>query len=95
MELACRLYHGERRDAPSEVLAYPHLELLSTDEKERWKLKVVADQLREFGCVPYSYKEVQSADGSVTSSRLVVALYERQDVAPTGSTVGGATQDRR
>jgi hypothetical protein len=77
------------------VLAHPHLELLSSDEKERWKLKVVADQLREFGCVPYSYKEVQSADGSVTSSRLVVALYERHDLTGDESVGSAAARDRR
>jgi hypothetical protein len=81
MELACRLYHAHHPDAPSEVVAYPHLELLSSDDHERWKLKVVADQLRDFGAIPYSYKEVTSADGATTCAVLRVALYERQGAA--------------
>ena len=77
MELASRLYHGERADAPSEVLAHPHLEIMATDDKERWKLKVLADHLRDFGSIPFSYKEMQSADGALSGAQLRIALCER------------------
>ena len=79
MELASRLYHGERANAPSEVLAHPHLEILATDDKERWKLKVLADHLRDFGSIPFSYRELESADGGLSGAQLRIALGERHE----------------
>lgn len=81
MELACRLYHGTRADAPSEVTAHPHVEIIASDEKELWKLKVLADQLRAFGTVPFSYKEMESPGGSIHGALIRIALCEREAVA--------------
>jgi hypothetical protein len=77
MEFACRLYHGKHADAPSEVTAYPHLELLATTDEERESLKLLADQLRTFGSVPFSYNEMESVTGALHGARLRVALRER------------------
>ena len=78
MDFACRLYHGKHPDAPSEATEYPHLELLATDEHERERLKVLADQLRAFGHVPFSDKEMESTTGELRGAMLRVALHERQ-----------------
>jgi hypothetical protein len=77
MEMACRLSHGKRPDALSEVTAYPHLEILATEDADRWKLKLLADHLRDFGGIPFSYKEMESTTGALQGARLRVALHER------------------
>ena len=82
MEFACRLYHGKHADAPSEVTAYPHLEILATTDEERESLKLLAGQLRTFGSVPFSYKEMESVTGALQGARLRVALRERGEAAP-------------
>ena len=79
MDFALRLYHGKHPGAPSEATAYPHLELLATTDPERERLKVLADQLRAFGHVPFSYKEMESTTGELRGAMLRVALHERQD----------------
>ena len=81
MEMACRLSHGKRPDALSEVTAYPHLEILATDDADRWKLKLLADHLRDFGGIPFSYKEMESTSGTLQGARLRVALHERSGEA--------------
>jgi hypothetical protein len=83
MEFACRLHHGKRPQALSEATAYPHLELLATTDEERETLKVLADQLRAFGGVPFSYKEMESVTGALHGAQLRVALHERE-AAPGG-----------
>jgi hypothetical protein len=93
MEFACRLYHGKRPDAFSEVTAYPHLELMATTDEERETLKVLADQLRTFGCVPFSYKEMESVTGALHGAQLRVALRER-DEAPADGPAGARPQSR-
>jgi len=82
MEFACRLYHGKHADAPSEVTAFPHLELLATTDEERESLKLLADQLRTFGSVPFSYNEIESVTGALHGARLRVALRERGEAGP-------------
>jgi hypothetical protein len=82
MEFACRLYHGKHADAPSEVTAYPHLEILATSDEERESLKLLADQLRTFGSVPFSYKEIESVTGALHGARLRVAIRERDEAGP-------------
>jgi hypothetical protein len=77
MEFACRLRHGKRPEALSEVTAFPHLELLATTDEERETLKVLAEQLRAFGGVPFSYKEMESVTGALHGAQLRVALRER------------------
>src|SRR5688500_859370 len=77
MEFACRLHHGKRPHALSEVTAYPHLERLATSDEARETLKVLADQLRAFGGVPFSYKEMESVTGALQGAQLRVALRER------------------
>ena len=79
MEFACRLYHGKRPDAPSEVTRYPHLEVLATREDEIETLKVLANQLRASGTVPFSYKELESTTGALHGAQLRVALHERDE----------------
>jgi hypothetical protein len=86
MEFACRLYHGKHADALSEVTAYPHLEILATTDEERESLKLLADRLRAFGGVPFSYKEMESTSGALHGSRLLVALRERTDAPPEPQT---------
>ena len=81
MEMACRLNHGKRPDALSEVTAYPHIEILASDDADRWKLKVLADHLRDFGGIPFSYKEMESTSGTLQTARLRVALHERPEGA--------------
>jgi len=58
MDFACRLYHGKRAAAPSEVTQYPHLEILGSGPDDIETLKVLAEQLRGFGRVPFSYREL-------------------------------------
>jgi hypothetical protein len=79
MEYALRLRHGKRPHALSEVTAYPHLEVLATTDEERETLKVLADQLRAFGAVPFSYKEMESVTGALHGAQLRVALHERDE----------------
>ena len=79
MDYACRLYHGKRPAALSEVTAYPHLESLATTDDERETLKVLADQLRAFGRIPFSYKEMESVTGALQGAQLRVALHEREE----------------
>jgi hypothetical protein len=78
MEFAVRLYHGKRPNPLSEVTAYPHLEVLATTDEDRETLKVLADQLRAFGHVPFSYKELESVTGALHGAQLRVALHERE-----------------
>ena len=82
MDFACRLYHGRRPDALSEVTQYPHLEILGTGPEEIESLKVLAEQLRKSGRVPFSYKELESTTGALHGAQLRVALHEREDDHP-------------
>jgi hypothetical protein len=84
MEFACRLFHGRRGDALSEVTGYPHLEILATEDDERETLKVLADQLRAFGRIPFSYKEMESVSGALHGAQLRVALHEREQTPAGG-----------
>ena len=77
MDLACMLYHGGKADMPVEVMRHPHLELVASDEHERRVLKTVADQLKQFGCVPFSFKEIDGAAGLAKGAVLRIALCER------------------
>jgi hypothetical protein len=88
MEFACRLSHGKKSDAVSEVTAYPHLEILATKDDERESLKVLAGQLRAFGRVPFSYKELESTTGELRGAQLRVALHEREET-PGKKPAGG------
>lgn len=77
MNLALMLHHGARADAPNEVMGLPHLELLGSTASERERLKVLADQLRAFGSIPFSYKEIDSIDHSQQGAIVRIALCER------------------
>ncbi len=79
MDMACRLYHGKRADAPPavEVMAFPHLEMMATEEADRRKLKILADELAAFGGIPFSYKEMELTDGTRHGAHLRIALGER------------------
>ena len=79
MDFALRLYHGKHADAATEVTEYPHLEIMATEDHERERLKVLADQLRAFGHVPFSYRELESTTGELRGALLRVALHERQE----------------
>ena len=79
MDFACRLYHGKRQGAPSEVTQYPHLEILGSGPDEIESLKVLAEHLRTFACVPFSYRELESTSGDLHGAQLRVALHERED----------------
>ena len=77
MELACMLYHGGK-DMPVEAMRHPHVELIASNEREMRALKAAADQLRQFGCVPFSYKEVEgTSPGASRGAVLRIALCER------------------
>ena len=77
MQLACMLYHGGRANVPVEAMRHPHVELVATDEHERRALKVAAEQLRQFACVPFSFKEIEGTGGSTKGAVLRIALCER------------------
>jgi hypothetical protein len=77
MNLAMMLHHGSRSDSPNEVMGLPHLELLASTASERERLKVLADQLKAFGSIPFSFKEMESIDHSQHGAVLRVALSER------------------
>ena len=77
MNLALMLHHGQRADAPNEVMSLPHLELLASTAAERERLKVLADQLAAFGSVPFLFKEIESIDHLQHGAMLRIALCER------------------
>jgi hypothetical protein len=77
MNLALMLHHGQRTDAPNEVMGLPHLELLATNATERERLKILADQLTAFGSVPFMYKELESVDHSQQGAMMRIGLCER------------------
>lgn len=85
MRIALLLHHGVRPDAPSEVMGRPHLELLGSTPAESDRLKVLADQLRAFGAIPFSYKELDSADQTLHGCVLRIALCERAEANPPGA----------
>src|SRR5437763_16796287 len=63
MELALMLFHQGRADVPIEVMRHPHVELVSSNDHEMRALRTTAAQLKQFGCVPFSYKEIEGAGG--------------------------------
>jgi hypothetical protein len=77
MRVALILRHGEREDAPTEVMGRPHIELVGSNAAERDRLKVLADELRAFGSVPFSYKELAGTGSERTGAVMRIGLCER------------------
>jgi hypothetical protein len=82
MRVALILRHGERDDAPNEVMGRPHIELVGSNPAERDRLKVLADELRAFGSVPFSYKELAGTGSERTGAVMRIGLYERPPSEP-------------
>ena len=81
MHVALLFHHGVRENAPNEVMSHPHVELLASNTHEQERLKILADQLAEFGTVPYSYKELLGNDPNAKGATLRIALCERDPQA--------------
>lgn len=77
MDIALMLHHGVRKDAPSEVTQSPHMELVASTVMERQKLKVLAEQLKTFGSIPFAYHEVESINQSQQGAIMRISLCER------------------
>jgi hypothetical protein len=83
MDIALLLHHGLRENAPSEVTGHPHIELWASSPAEQHRLKVLAEQLKAFGTIPFSFKEMESADRSLQGCVIRIALAERPADATT------------
>jgi hypothetical protein len=77
MRVALILRHGEREDAPNEVMGGPHVELVASNSAERDRLKVLADDLRAFGSVPFMFKELSGTGSDLTGAVMRIGLCER------------------
>jgi hypothetical protein len=77
MRLALILRHGERDDAPTEVMGRPHIELVASSPAERERLRVLADELKTFGTIPYSYKELEGTSSDLAGAVMRIGLCER------------------
>ncbi len=78
MNIALMLHHGIRANAPGETMAHPHMELLASEPHDRERLKVLAEQLKAFGSIPFSYKELEASDPSLRGAVLRIALCQRE-----------------
>jgi hypothetical protein len=78
MRIDLILHHGERANAPSEATRHPCIELLASTAAERDRLKVLADQLAQFGSVPFQFHELEGTSSDLVGARLWVALCERE-----------------
>ena len=76
MRVALMLRHGEREDAPNEVTKHPHVELVASTAAERDRLRVLADELRAFGSVPFSFKELEGTSSDLTGAVMRICLGE-------------------
>ena len=84
MRIDLQLHHGERANAPNEVTRHPCIELLASTAAERDRLKVLADQLAEFGSIPFQCHVLEGTSTDLVGARLWVALCQRDDGGAKG-----------
>jgi hypothetical protein len=72
------LFHQGRSDVPIEVMRHPHLELVASNDHEMRALRATAEQLKQFGCVPFSYKEIEGSGTGTRAAVLRIAVCERE-----------------
>ena len=77
MRVALILRHSERDDAPNEVMGRPHVELVATNAAERERLRVLGEELKAFGTIPYSYKELAGTSSDLAGAVMRIGLSER------------------